>query len=53
LLPTYTHFIPSLFTTQIEKIFIEGGEPKEDFGPDPFEVSDAATMLKYLQSVKK
>ncbi|MFB2644708.1 peroxiredoxin [Raphidiopsis sp. BLCC-F218] len=36
---------------QIEKIFIEPGY--EDNCPtDPFEVSDADTMLKYLQSVK-
>jgi len=37
---------------KIEKLFVEGGSPKQDFGPDPFEVSDAATMLKYLQSKK-
>ncbi|MBD2665339.1 glutaredoxin-like protein region protein [Richelia sinica FACHB-800] len=37
---------------KIEKIFIEPGY--EDNCPtDPFEVSDADTMLKYLQSVKK
>lgn len=36
---------------QIEKIFVEPGY--EDNCPtDPFEVSDADTMLKYLQSVK-
>jgi peroxiredoxin len=36
---------------QVEKIFIEPGY--EDNCPtDPFEVSDADTMLKYLQSVK-
>ena len=37
---------------KIEKLFVEGGSPKQDFGPDPFEVSDASTMLKYLQSKK-
>lgn len=36
---------------QIEKIFVEPGY--EDNCPtDPFEVSDADTMLKYLQSVR-
>jgi CubicO group peptidase (beta-lactamase class C family) len=30
----------------------EGGAPITDFGPDPFEVSDAKTMLNYLQSKK-
>jgi thioredoxin-dependent peroxiredoxin len=34
----------------IEKMFVE--EPKiQNSGPDPFEVSDAATMLAYLRSV--
>lgn len=33
---------------KIEKLFIEGGEVKQDFGPDPFEVSDVDTMIKYL-----
>lgn len=37
---------------KVEKIFIEGGSPKEDYGPDPFEVSDATTMLNYLKSKK-
>lgn len=37
---------------KVEKIFIEGGAPITDFGPDPFEVSDAKTMLNYLQSKK-
>ena len=35
---------------KIEQIFIEGGAPVQNFGPDPFEVSDAKTMLTYLQS---
>ena len=35
---------------KIEKMFIEGGEVKQDFGPDPYEVSDADTMLAYLNS---
>jgi len=33
---------------KIEKIFIEGGAIVQNSGPDPFEVSDADTMLKYL-----
>ena len=38
---------------KVEKLFVEGGAVTQDSGPDPFEVSDANTMLKYLQSVKK
>jgi thioredoxin-dependent peroxiredoxin len=34
----------------IEKIFIEGGGITQDSGPDPFEVSDAETMVAYLKS---
>lgn len=34
----------------IEQIFIEGGAVVQNFGPDPFEVSDATTMLNYLNS---
>jgi len=39
---------------KIEKIFVEGGTggPIQNSGPDPFEVSDAGTMLTYLKSVK-
>lgn len=37
---------------KIEKLFIEGGAPVQNFGPDPFEVSDAKTMLAYLTSSK-
>jgi peroxiredoxin len=37
---------------KVEKIFIEGDAPTQNFGPDPFEVSDAKTMLTYLQSKK-
>jgi peroxiredoxin (alkyl hydroperoxide reductase subunit C) len=37
---------------KVEKMFIEGGGVTQDFGPDPYEVSDAGTMLKYLQSKK-
>lgn len=33
----------------IEKMFVEPGM-KQDSGPDPYEVSDADTMLKYLKS---
>jgi len=40
---------------KIEKLFIEGdaGGPIQNSAPDPFEVSDAATMLTYLKAVKK
>lgn len=37
----------------IEKIFIEGGGVIQDSGPDPFEVSDANTMVSYLLTAKK
>ena len=37
----------------IEKLFIEGGGVTQDSGPDPFEVSDAGTMLEYLKESKK
>jgi peroxiredoxin len=37
---------------KIEKLFIEGGSVVQDSDPDPFEVSDAATMLNYLKSKK-
>lgn len=32
----------------IEKIFVEAGGVVQNSGPDPFEVSDADTMLAYL-----
>ena len=35
---------------KIEKLFIEGGGITQNSGPDPFEVSDAGTMLEYLKS---
>merc|ERR1719445_1686683 len=40
---------------KIEKLFIEGetGAPVQNSGPDPFEVSDAGTMLTYLKSTRK
>mmetsp|Transcript_55580 Transcript_55580/g.113605 ORF Transcript_55580/g.113605 Transcript_55580/m.113605 type:complete len:198 (-) Transcript_55580:36-629(-) len=37
---------------KVEKLFIEGGAVTQNSGPDPFEVSDADTMLKYLQEKK-
>mmetsp|Transcript_2303 Transcript_2303/g.3153 ORF Transcript_2303/g.3153 Transcript_2303/m.3153 type:complete len:229 (-) Transcript_2303:156-842(-) len=37
---------------KLEKIFVEGGAVVQNSGPDPFEVSDADTMVKYLQSKK-
>jgi peroxiredoxin len=36
---------------KIEKLFVEG-PPIQNSGPDPYEVSDAATMLTYLQQAK-
>ena len=33
---------------KVEKMFIEGGGVTQDFGPDPYEVSDADTMLEHL-----
>ena len=36
----------------VEQIFIENGTPVQNFLMDPFEVSDAQTMLTYLQSKK-
>ena len=38
---------------KVEKIFIEGGQPVQNSGPDPFEVSDAKTMLDYLSNPPK
>ncbi len=37
---------------KIEKMFVEPGF-SDNAGSDPFEVSDAGTMLAYLESVKK
>jgi thioredoxin-dependent peroxiredoxin len=34
---------------KVEKLFIEGGAPEQNSATDPFEVSDAATMLEYLK----
>ena len=34
---------------KVEKLFIEGGGVSQDFGPDPFEVSDANTVLAYVK----
>ena len=34
---------------KVEKMFIEGGAVTQNSGPDPFEVSDANTMLAYLK----
>jgi len=38
---------------KIEKLFIEGGGITQNSGPDPFEVTDADTMLNYLKQAKK
>jgi len=38
---------------KIEKIFIEAGKVINNSEADPYEVSDADSMVKYLQSVKK
>jgi peroxiredoxin len=37
---------------KVEKLFVEGGAVNQNSGPDPFEVSDAKTMLTYLKSKK-
>lgn len=37
----------------VEKLFVEGGKVVQNFGADPFEVSDAYTMLNYLKSHPK
>jgi peroxiredoxin len=37
---------------KVEKLFIEAGQVIQNSGPDPFEVSDAETMFKYLSSKK-
>lgn len=37
----------------VEKLFIEGGKVVQNFGADPFEVSDAYTMLNYLKDHPK
>mmetsp|Transcript_18829 Transcript_18829/g.24446 ORF Transcript_18829/g.24446 Transcript_18829/m.24446 type:complete len:259 (-) Transcript_18829:824-1600(-) len=34
---------------RVEKLFIEGGSVVQNSGPDPFEVSDAPTMIEYLK----
>jgi peroxiredoxin len=38
---------------KVEKMFIEGGGITQNSGPDPFEVSDADSMLEYLRSCAK
>jgi len=38
---------------KIEKLFIEGGAVIQNSGPDPFQVSDTDTMLKYVTGNKK
>lgn len=40
-------------TGKVEKLFLEGGEIVQDSGPDPFGVSDAKTMVEYLNESKK
>lgn len=35
---------------KVTKLFIEGGGITQNSGPDPFEVSDAGTMLQFIQS---
>lgn len=36
----------------IEKLFVEGGGPAHNSAADPFDVSDAKTMVAYLRSSK-
>merc|ERR1739838_293895 len=38
---------------EIKKMFVEDGKPSDNFGEDPFEVSDADTMMAYLKGEKK
>lgn len=38
---------------KIEKLFVEGDGVTQNSGPDPFEVSDAESMLSYLKSAAK
>jgi len=38
--------------SSVEKMFCEGGEVVQDSDPDPFEVSDADTMLAFLTEPK-
>jgi peroxiredoxin len=33
---------------EVKKVFAEPGQ-SDNYGPDPFEVSDAGTMLAYLK----
>ena len=37
---------------KIEKLFVEGGGVTQNSEADPFEVSDAVTMVAYLKSVQ-
>ena len=34
---------------KVEKLFVEGGGIVQNSGPDPFEVTDAKTMVEYLK----
>jgi len=38
---------------KIEQLFVEGGGITQNSGPDPFEVSDAETVLNYLKKAKQ
>merc|ERR1712228_391102 len=38
---------------KVEKLFIEGGVVTQNSAADPFEVSDAKTMLEYLKKSKE
>ena len=50
---TLLKLLSCLFALQVEKIFVEGGAVLQNSEADPFEVSDADTMVKYLESAKK
>ena len=44
--------LPPMSLTPLPFPFPQGGAVVQNSGPDPFEVSDAGTMVKYLQSKK-
>jgi hypothetical protein len=37
---------------KFDPLLLQGGKVVQNSGPDPFEVSDATTMLNYLKSKK-
>lgn len=47
-----SHCLLGMILMEYVSIFFKGGGVVQNSGPDPFEVSDADTMVKYLQSKK-